>query len=197
MRWGYGESWEALRVKQNMRSREGTPGALGCWAASARSRRRPPVVGAKAGSRRSCRFWDVRPDSTGTRAAGLEVRAGRQSWGLCRDSASVPRPLPHDSAEIVSVVLKPQDCKLSLSASKLLFQRFSFGNADGAREPAFHRQMVTLEASGHTLRSTSSGVRSSLGVWPAVSGCLLCSQLCAGSCRDPEITVHRGPFHAK
>ena len=109
----------------------------------------------------------------------------------------MPWLLTHDSAETVSVVLKPQDCKLSLSASKLLFQRFSFGNADGAWEPAFHRQMVMLEALVHTLRSTSSGVRSPLGVWPAMSRCLLCSQLCAGSCRDPEITVHRGPFHAK
>ena len=57
-RWGWamegpGREGQALRVKLDTCSREGTPGGLGCWAASARSRRRPPVVGAKAGSRRS------------------------------------------------------------------------------------------------------------------------------------------------
>ena len=81
----------------------------------------------------------------------------------------MPWPLTHNSAETVSVVLKPQDCKLSLSASKFLFQRFSFGNADGAWEPAFHRQMVMLEALGHTLRSTSSGGQ-------VLTGCLACHE---------------------
>ena len=62
-------------------------------------------------------------------------------------------------------------------ASKRLFQRLSFGDTDGAWEPAFHRQMGMLESPGHTLRSASSGVRSLLSVLPVMSRCLFCSQV--------------------
>ena len=87
---GPGRVGQALRVKQDKHSQEGTPGGSGCWVASAQSRRRTTSRGSKGRKQVELQVLGRVPRFHGNQAAGLEVRAGRQSWGLCRDSASVP-----------------------------------------------------------------------------------------------------------
>lgn len=86
---GPGREAQALRVKRDKRSREGTPGGSGCWAASAQSRR-TTSRGSKGRKQAELQILGRVPRLHRNQAAGLEVRAGRQSWGLCRDSTSVP-----------------------------------------------------------------------------------------------------------